>query len=286
MFKAFGRIEGLGGLVNRYATSTCFLAASAMLAIVPAQSAPLQPDKKWNVDYGETHCVASRAYGTDKDPVTFALRPSASGKIVRLMIIRRGMTFDPHHIKVTVSHAATPTKTTALAFGARDKKLEIFWINLEREALDGIGASEKLVVRGSGLNEEFALPQIGAVLTALQTCNDDLRKYWNADDDAGTSAIAAHARSVKPLAAYLDDKDYPTQALAEGASGKSRMTLLVDETGALKDCTVDETSGIASLDAMGCLVFMERAKFTPARDAAGKPVRSVVSTSITWKTSS
>ena len=64
------------------------------------------------------------------------------------------------------------------------------------------------------------------------------------------------------------------------------MTLLVDETGALKDCTVDETSGIASLDAMGCLVFMERAKFTPARDAAGKPVRSVVSTSITWKTSS
>ncbi|HEX8578984.1 MAG TPA: energy transducer TonB [Allosphingosinicella sp.] len=268
--------------MNRFAFAASLLAAAALLPLSAARSAAQEPSGKWVVDYGETYCTASRKYGTADKPVTFALRPSASGKIIRLMIVRRGRVGGPHHIKVNVDHSGVPIKATALQFPSRDPKLEISWINLERQALDGIGKSERIAIRGGGMDEEFALPQIGEVLAALQTCNDDLRQHWNVEGVAGAASIEKHARSAKSLAAYFSDTDYPMQALMEGAGGMSRFTLLVDETGALKDCTVDETSGIASLDAQSCAVLMERAKFTAALDSAGKPVRSVVYSAVRW----
>ena len=42
----------------------------------------------------------------------------------------------------------------------------------------------------------------------------------------------------------------------------------------LKDCLVYEHSGVASLDAQTCTKILQRAKYKPARDAAGKPVKS------------
>jgi hypothetical protein len=270
--------------MKQFASVACCFAATLFSAVSPARALPREPIRNWVVDYGDTHCTASRSYGTDEKPLTFGMRLSASGKIVRLMVVRRGSVGDPRHIKVNVTHSATPIKGTALRFGSKDRKLDIFWINLERQALDGIAASERIAIRGEGVEEEFALPQIGAVLAALQTCNEDLRKYWNVEGAPGATAIATPARAAKSLAAYLTDEDYPTQALDEGASGTSRFTLLVDEKGMLKDCTVEETSGIASLDAVGCGLLAQRAKFTPALDAAGKPVRSVVSTAVRWIT--
>jgi protein TonB len=57
---------------------------------------------------------------------------------------------------------------------------------------------------------------------------------------------------------------------------------MVDQTGALQDCLVEGTSGVATLDAMVCIVLRSRAKFHPAIDAQGKPARSVLSTRVKW----
>ena len=99
----------------------------------------------------------------------------------------------------------------------------------------------------------------------------------------GGSTIAQGASPLKPLNEYISTRDYPTQAIIDGSSGASRVTMMIDETGTVKDCLVEETSGIASLDAMTCIAFQSRAKFRPALDAAGKPVRSIATQKVVWK---
>jgi protein TonB len=60
--------------------------------------------------------------------------------------------------------------------------------------------------------------------------------------------------------------------------GKVQFLLLIDEQGKVASCDVMSPSGIPALDAMGCQVIRQRAKFRPALGGDGTPIRSAVVT--------
>ena len=247
-----------------------------------ATAGPLrQPTAKWVVDYGDTSCTAVRAYGTQEAPVTIAFRPSPTGAVVRLLVVRRGWVPEARQFPVVTSITPATAKMTGLRFATKDKKSNIVWINFDRPALERLGSAGEIAIKGDAIDERFALPGIAAVLKALDRCNEDLRTVWNVDE-AATVGLSKPATTLKSLHSYFSENDYPAQAAREEASGSTRFMLMIDETGKLKDCMVERTSGIASLDAMSCGVLHERAKFSPALDASGKPTRSVVSNTIIW----
>jgi TonB family protein len=101
--------------------------------------------------------------------------------------------------------------------------------------------------------------------------------------DAELNAIAAPPLAFANLASYIRSKDYPKQAVRAGQQGTTAFVLLVGKEGRVPKCHVLETSGSALLDKATCSVLVERARFVPARDAAGKNVRSVTSARITWR---
>ena len=257
--------------------------ACAAAPLAAATPPPVrQPTAKWVLEYADTHCTAFRSYGTAEAPLTFALRPSPNGTTVRLMVARAGRMGMPHHFPVTVGITSEPVRTTGLVFETRDRKKKIIWINVARAALEGLRSVDTIAVRGKGeIDERFGVPGIGAVLTELDRCIADLRRHWNIEG-ASAAGPAQPARSLKPLHNLVFDSDYPDQAMRENASGTTGMMLLVDQAGTLKDCMVEEASGIATLDAMACGILLERAKFKPALDAAGKPVRSVQHARVRW----
>jgi hypothetical protein len=258
------------------------IALTAAPAAQASAATPLrEPSKKWVLDYGETACTALRAYGSEDASTVLAFRPSPNGKVVRLMLVRPGRVPTPHHFDLTTSIRPSKVKTTGLRFASSDRKSEVIWINFERAELEGLGQAGEISIEGSGIDERFALPGMAAVLKALDTCNQDLREHWNVSE-AAAAKIAKEASSVRPLGSYFSHSDYPTQAVRENASGRTGLIMMIDETGKLKDCMVEETSGIATLDAMACGVLLERAKFNPALDAAGNPIRSVCATAVRW----
>ncbi len=66
--------------------------------------------------------------------------------------------------------------------------------------------------------------------------------------------------------------------------GSAQFLLLINEKGSVAGCQVLKPSGVPVFDALGCQVITKRAKFTPALDAAGKPMRSSVTTpEIVWR---
>lgn len=69
-----------------------------------------------------------------------------------------------------------------------------------------------------------------------------------------------------------------------GQEGDAQFLLLIDENGKVAGCHVLIASGVPALDAMGCSVIRNRARFKPAVDSAGKPTRStVVTPKVSWR---
>jgi hypothetical protein len=65
-----------------------------------------------------------------------------------------------------------------------------------------------------------------------------------------------------------------SEAVSPGSSAAAGFTVTVGKDGLVKDCTVTESSGDGSIDAVICPIIMKRARFTPARDRRGRPIES------------
>jgi TonB family protein len=127
----------------------------------------------------------------------------------------------------------------------------------------------------------FSLNSMPALLQGLQACTADLMQYWNQGGENDGRIMEPATGNVR---AAFSARDFPQEAMSRQQEGTAQFLLLIDETGAVAGCHAVKTSGIPVFDAMGCQVLRERAKFTPARDGTGKPVRSMVTTpSVTWR---
>ncbi|WP_169817022.1 energy transducer TonB [Paraurantiacibacter namhicola] len=82
---------------------------------------------------------------------------------------------------------------------------------------------------------------------------------------------------------WLTADDYPVEARRDGREGNVSFMLQVGPDGRPIGCTVTESSGSADLDAAACDALMQRARFDPARDDAGKPIASTYRNRIMWK---
>jgi hypothetical protein len=122
----------------------------------------------------------------------------------------------------------------------------------------------------------LALRSMPDLMKGLDQCNVELRRYWN----VGVKLSQPARGDVRTI--FTND-DYPEIAVSRVQQGTAQFLLFIDPVGKVAACHVLRRSGVAVLDATGCIVIKQRAKFTPARDAAGKPVRdAIVTPPIVW----
>jgi TonB family protein len=260
------------------------LLAGAALPISAAAGAPPEPQRpirQWNLDWGATACNAIATYGSADKPTTLAFRPSPNGTMVRLVVLLPGRGVPAYQFEVKTNITGATVRTNGLRFPGTSGKHDVIWINFTPDQLAGLRSAGEIALDGGPLHDRFALPTIGKVLDSLEACNADLRKYWNVGG-VGAS-LSKPARSKEKLRDYFSSADYPSQALQQSDTGASTIMMMIDENGKLKDCMVEETSGVATLDAMTCAILQQRAKFEPALDLAGKPARSVLTDRVRWR---
>lgn len=97
-----------------------------------------------------------------------------------------------------------------------------------------------------------------------------------------TAPPAVRATARQNLAGYVRDNDYPRQALSRRAMGIVYFELAISAEGRVSNCRVTRSSGEPSLDEQTCRIMLQRARFRPARDAAGQPVADVVTSRLGW----
>jgi TonB family protein len=94
---------------------------------------------------------------------------------------------------------------------------------------------------------------------------------------------ASPLRPKGPPGKWVTNDDYPPNAVENGLHGTVHFTLVVDSTGKPESCHITWTSGFAQLDQYSCAAFLKRARFDPARDAKGQPIRAAYSNRFRWE---
>lgn len=248
----------------------------------PAMAGPLQPLGPWDLDYGKTQCIASRKYGDASDPVTLAIRQSPNGETYEILVARKYRVSEPAtEEEATVDFGTGPVKAWALYYHTASKTLDVHQLRISASDMAQARPATSVTLHMSGSSDQsFQLALMPQLLDGLQTCTNDLKRYWNMDDRS--TEVAKPARG--DVRGLFSSDDYPDMAQELGQEGTGQYLLLVDETGKVAGCQVLRATGAPILDAMGCVVIEKRARFTPARDRNGKPVRDSVTTPpIRWQ---
>lgn len=97
-------------------------------------------------------------------------------------------------------------------------------------------------------------------------------------------AVAIPSQPPEPSnpGAVLTPQDYPIEALRRNEHGIVTALLRVSIEGKVSACVVTESSGSATLDTTTCSLLKKRARFQPAKDAAGSPVDGEYRLAIAW----
>ncbi len=270
------------------------LLASLAVVMRPAVAAPAEPTGKWIIDYSPTACTAQRSFG---DRV-IAITPSPLGVTTRIMVELPGKAARASHVNSAVDPAdgQGAISTTSILFPSRRKGFRGIYTVLPTADAKRVLSSGKFILRtGNGSDRDlvsdraqgvagvdFDMGRMAALNDALATCMGDLRKHWNIVE--GRIAPPPYrTRSRGDVRSIFRPEDYPQDASDRSLHGTSQFTLMIDDKGDVADCYVSRTSGVAVLDAMGCQVIRERAKFVPATDQNGKPTGDIyVTPPVRW----
>lgn len=256
-----------------------------------AGAAPLAPTTPWNVDYTATSCDAKRRFGD----VALVITPAPLGQTMRVMVEMPGRSAQAtqYPARLFLGEGRAPQLITAMMYPLSKKGLRGLYAVLPKSIVEEAVVGGELDIRvgsataiGNKLNYttarvHLALGKTGALVKALDTCLADLQKQWGmVDGKLPDPAVAGQV--VGTLAGIFTSDDYPEDAIAAGQSGMTTFLLMIGMRGEVMDCVVQLSSGIASLDVMGCQVIRERGKFLPARDSSGKPVYATLVQTVRW----
>lgn len=261
----------------------------------PSVAAPLQPSGKWVVDYTPSSCTARRTFGDH----AISIVPSPLGGSTRVIIEGPGRAVRarqfPSMVDPVDGRGAVKASSLIYPFKAAKGRRGIYSV-IPNELVARMLTSGKLDIfagkqesrliwsdrSASPMGAALALGGGPSLIRAINTCMIDLRNHWGMVDGAlPTPAVAP--QPVGNVMGIFRSDDYPGDALNADQSGMTKFMLMIDERGAAMDCAVVESSGVATLDAMGCQVLRERARFGPAKDAVNKPVKSTyVTPPIRW----
>lgn len=123
---------------------------------------------------------------------------------------------------------------------------------------------------------------LGPAFDVLNRCTTDLIREWGFDVEEQLTVVKRPAWTNYAKVIERIQRTYPRQALRRGESAVLRIRVTVDEEGAVEECVLNDVTETRVLKSPACKE-MRKAKFEPALNAAGEPVRSFYTTSITYR---
>ncbi|HEV2124727.1 MAG TPA: energy transducer TonB [Chloroflexota bacterium] len=206
---------------------------------------------------------------------------------MQIAVLAPGQVGTPQQLDGRVAFdGAEAAAASMLVFTPGKKRQRIFMTNLPITQFAPARTATSISISGAGqLNETFAIDHMDSLMKVMNECVADLRQVWNASA-AESSEPKLKQRAKGELQRLIRPEHYPELAMSKDQEGSLRFALLIDETGRVADCTIIETSGVASLDVQSCAVLRGKARFTPAIGMDGKPAKDTYVQSVTWRIAS
>lgn len=260
----------------------------------------LAADGPWNIDFGTNKCRLARLFGPEDNRHLLFFEQASPGSAFGVSIagpeigrfrnanrIYIGMERDEpmgensdfsrgdiesigpaiiiadHRIGLSAETQDLPTLSNAE-------------INLEEAA-----TVDRVVMRRGRHVLSFETGDMMPPFQALNTCTKDLLRDWGLDPDQHNAYSRPRWINEDAITRRIIDQ-YPSRALAFGEQAIFRMRAIVETDGSVSDCHLESSTQTRRLESPACREMMD-ARFEPARDADGNPMRSFYGTAITYR---
>lgn len=269
----------------------------------PPEPVRIVPAGKWNIDYGVSDCLMQRAFEADGKRYLVSISQSAPGRTFGLKLagpeISRTLGAKELSLALSDSGPATVEGSVMSAKMPEFGPTLIFTgVSLEPRP----PADAPPVPRGAGIDPataatanrialdlgkgkpgiRFETGALKSVFAALNTCTDDMLTQWGLDPAQHRAYVAPVFRNAMAVVTQLQ-KTYPRDAAVNRESGIFSFRLIIEADGTISDCQIEALTKVNDLDPR-CREVIRIAKFDPARDAAGQPMRSFYATTVTYLT--
>lgn len=276
---------------------------------VPVRYAPSTP---WQVDYAEDSCRLARRFGEGDQSIVLMIdrfrpgdhfRMTLAGKPLESVRPRQAVKvrFGPKEREQELQfYEGRVGELPALLF---EKAMRIAPLTEEQESLraqlersgrahmfeaptlDATRAEEveylHVAARGS-TPKVLETGSLGNAFAALHGCTEELLTHWGIDVEKHRTLSRKPVPAGSP-GTWLRPSDYPPEMIRRGAQAIVHFRLIVDPDGRVSECRIQQaTQGEAFSEAV-CNAFRRRARFEPALDAEGVPIKSYYSTTAIFR---
>lgn len=245
----------------------------------PPAPAPAPAVRPWQVDWGPYFCALIRQPAEGRPYAAAFLTVPGDDATQLLLVPERGAAL-PRGIDSALlmpQGRSFPIRAAEQRRGA----VQVLSIPGLPYELRGMleGATELQLRAGPEVRARIPVDQSRAAIAAHRRCTAEIARQWRIDE-AGLAALRARPGSTNRLG--FRSSDYPDISVADRTQGRVILRITVTTGGRAADCSVVATSGDRYIDDRSCRVVMARARFTPALDAAGRPVAIASVFTVTW----
>ncbi|XUU61332.1 TonB family protein [Erythrobacter sp. HA6-11] len=266
----------------------------------------LEPRSPWNIDFGEKRCRLSRLFGSDDSPHLLYIEQASPSKGFELTLagpelkryerrrFERNLGVDVGFIGYVPMIELRPMRGEVSGYGdalifstlAIEVREELADIAEERRQITGgldlqrANSINRFVIKNDDDILSFETGNMQGPFQALNACTEELLIRWGLNPEQHKLYTPTKWTNIRTLAQRISET-FPRDALRKGEQGVFRMRLIVEEDGSWSECTVENATATETLQSPACQA-MKRAKFEPALDAQGNPMRSYYATRIIY----
>jgi hypothetical protein len=291
-------------MINKFSAALAVAAlVSAPLVAAKPEANVLKRTAKWEMKYDEDACTLATRFGEGADGVLLALSRTSPSHGFEMKLYGNALRYSTLTMPIEVAFGAqlpvrleamsgttsTPEKTPiAIIDGLRldgwryprqqvDPAITPPAITPEQEA-----AISMITVKPVGRKAfQLATGPMGGPMKAMRACTDDLLRHWGFDPAVQTSLSRPATPNGNP-GTWLLSRDFPAGALNKGENGLVRFRLDVEANGDVSNCRILYRTNPDSFADLSCKLIKERARFTPALDSKGSPVKSFYINRVRW----
>lgn len=259
-----------------------------------ANEARLKPVSPWHVDWTETSCTLARGFGEKDDPQLLRFEQFTQAQGFQLLLVAKALRGIRQSDKPTLSYtmddsgAGYGEKLPHALMGLNAKRVPTLFVpksdlfgDTPGNARVIEGGIRQVRVQARGRTIIFETGPLDKPFDAMRTCTDNLVKTWGLDPDKMRRLSRWSVPKSNPQT-WLKSADYPKGSLIAGMQALISFRLLIDSTGMPTDCLIQRSYADAIFDRVTCEKIMDRARFEPALDEAGKPAPSYFATTVSW----
>lgn len=292
----------MGRLSIAVGVALCALASPAAADTLPNSLAEtddavkLQPLGAWALEVGDTRCRLARWFGDEDSPHLLVFSQAAPRRafgftiagpqIARFQRMRSfllGMERDEAMDEISrFGRSDLDDVGKAIVIGTHNIGPNLKWETVRSAGidLDEAGTIDRAVLASGRRVISFETGNMQKPFEALNACTVQMLARWGLDAEQHQAFTPPRMLDRDEVERRIEAR-YPKQALSRREEAIVTMTVIVDADGSVSNCMVENMTPAETLNSPACQEIAS-ARFEPARDADGVPMRSYMSRNISY----